>query len=283
MRLPASRLISPCRRRATGEAARYAILLLFFGWAAPETAGASVMDPTASALLAAGDSAMTRLDLGLATAAYVRAHRADPKNYEAACKLARAFADSATLSHRAEDQERLCRQAESLARAAIALEPRGAKGHAYLAVALGKLALFEGGKDKVRLSRQIEAEADTALALDPDDDLGHHVLGVWNREVAELSGFLRFFATTLYGKLPQGSMDQALVHLRRATSLRPDVVPHRVELGITLADARRYREGEEELDRALSMPTNWVTDDSYRAKAREALARVRRKLGSSRP
>jgi tetratricopeptide (TPR) repeat protein len=256
---------------------RAAALVLLAGLATPAIASGPDADPAAP-LLAAGDSSMARLDLNAATTAYARAHRADPKSYDAAWKLARAFADSATLSAKAAEQKRLCQQAESLARAAVALDPAGARGHAFLAVALGKLALFEGGKDKVRLSHQIEAEADTALALDPDEDLAHHVLGVWNREVVELSGFLRFFATMLYGKLPQGSLDQALDHLRKAASLRPDVIPHRVELGITLAAARRYPEAEKELERALSMPTSWVTDDYYRTKARSALADVRRKM-----
>jgi tetratricopeptide (TPR) repeat protein len=248
-------------------------------WVMPAFADAPVGDPGVSALLATGDSALVRLDLGAATAAYTQAHRAAPRSYEAAWKLARALADQATLSTKAADQKRLCQQAASLARAAVALEPTGAKGHAFLAVALGKLALFEGGKDKVRLSHEIQAEADTALELDPNEDLAHHVLGVWNREVAGLSGLLRFFATALYGKVPRGSLEDALDHLRKAATLRPDVLPHRVELGITLAAARRYPEAEKELERALSMSTSWVTDDYYRAKARDALAGVRRKAG----
>jgi tetratricopeptide (TPR) repeat protein len=256
----------------------FAIVALSAALATPAFAMAADADPAVAALLAAGDSAMARLDLSDATKAYTQAHHDDPNSYEAAWKLARAFADSATLSPSTAAQERLCRQAETAARAAVALRPNGAKGHAFLAVALGKLALFVGGKQKVRLSHQIEAEADTALALDPNENLAHHVLGVWNREVAGLSGFLRFFATTLYGKLPQASLDQALDHLRKAASLRPDVIPHRVELGITLAAAHQYPEAEKELERALKMPTSWVTDDYYRAKARKALADVRRRM-----
>lgn len=233
---------------------------------------------TGAALLAAGDSAIARLDLDAATAAYRQALRAAPQSYEAAWKLARAIADRATLTPNREDQRRLCQQADSLARVAVALNPGGAKGHAFLAVALGKQALFVGGKTKVRLSREIKAEADRTLALDANDDLAHHVLGVWNREVVEVSGVLRFFANAFLGGIPKASLSESLAHLRRAAELRPDVIPHRVELGITLASARRYRDAEQELVRALDMPTSWVTDDFYRAKARDALVRVRRKL-----
>jgi len=244
------------------------------GWTA---AGAATSAPGAD-LLAAGDSAIARLDLDAATAAYREAHRAAPQSYEAAWKLARAIADRATLTPNAADQRRLCQQADSLARAAVALNPGGAKGHAFLAVALGKQAIFVGGKTKVRLSREIKAEADRTLALDANEDLAHHVLGVWNREVVEVSGILRFFANTFLGGIPKASLEDALGHLRKAAELRPDVIPHRVELGIALASARRYRDAEQELVRALDMPTSWVTDDYYRAKARDALARVRRKL-----
>jgi tetratricopeptide (TPR) repeat protein len=235
-------------------------------------------DPPVAVLLAAGDSAIARLDLAAATAAYTQAHRADPRSYEAAWKLARAIADRATLTPKAADQRRLCQQADSLARAAVALNPGGAKGHAFLAVALGKQAIFVGGKTKVRLSREIKAEADRTLALDANDDLAHHVLGVWNREVVEVSGILRFFANTFLGGIPKASLGESIAHLGRAAELRPDVIPHRVELGITLASARRYRDAEQELVRALDMPTSWVTDDFYRVTARDALARVRRKL-----
>ena len=82
----------------------------------------------------------------------------------------------------------------------------------------------------------------------------------------------------LFGKLPQGSLDEALDHLRTAVRLRPAVVPHHVDLGITLAAAHRYREAEDELERALALPTSWVTDDYYRAKARATLTKVRKNV-----
>jgi tetratricopeptide (TPR) repeat protein len=241
-------------------------------------AAAGQASPDAGAWLAAGDSALAKFDLRAATVAYEQAHRGAPRSYEAAWKLARAAADSATNSVERGSQKQLCLKADTLARAAVALNPAGSEGHVYRAIALGKLALFEGGKQKVRLSHAIKAEADTALGLDPKEALGHHVLGVWNREVVGLPGLLRFFANAFFGSVPEASLDSALFHLRRAEALRPDVIPHRVELGITLAAAKRYPEAAAELQAALDLPTGWVTDGFYRAKARKALADVRRHL-----
>jgi tetratricopeptide (TPR) repeat protein len=250
--------------------------MLVAAWAAIAGADTPTHDSPATTWLAAGDSAIARLDLDGATSPYTNARNADPHSYDAAWKLSRAFSDRATLSTKSADQLRLCTQAESLARAAVALEPRGAEGHAFLAIALGKRAEFEGGKRRVRLAFAIQSEADTAIAIDSTNDLAQHVLGVWNREVVALSGPERFFGTMLFGKLPQGSLDAALDHLRTAVRLRPDVIPHHVDLGITLAAAHRYREAEDELDRALKLPTSWVTDDVYRAKARAALTKLRK-------
>lgn len=231
-----------------------------------------------TAKIAAGDAAMARLDLEGGLAAYREAYREDPDSYEAAWKLARALTDQATLSKRSDEQRTLCIEAEKIAREAVRLRPSDSKGHAYLAIALGKLALFEGGKRKVELSREVKAEAEEALRLNPDEDLALHVLALWNREMVELNWFLKGFAELLYGKFPPASLDTAIADLRRAVAIHPDVIPHRVELGITLADSGRWREAKEELDTALALPTGWVTDDYYRALARRALARVKAHL-----
>jgi tetratricopeptide (TPR) repeat protein len=232
----------------------------------------------AASQLVAGDAALARLDLRAAVAAFRAAVGVAPASYEAAWKLARALADSATLSQDRQEQEKLCTEAEGFARKAVLLDPAGAQGHDCLAIALGKLALFEGGKRKVELSKEVKAEAEKALERDPNDDLALHVLAIWNRELVQLNWFLRQAAQVLYGRLPQASLDAAIADLKRASELRPDVIPHHVEFGITLEAARRWPEARAELEKALALPTGWVTDDYYRGLARTHLARVRAHL-----
>ncbi len=247
-----------------------ALPTLFIGAFAAGAPGAAEV----ASKLAAGDAALTRLDLHAGVAAYRGALEAAPDSYEALWKLARALTDQATLSKNAGEQKELCVEAERLARKAVTVTPSDAKGHAYLAVAVGKLALFEGGKRKVELSKEVKAEAERALQLNPDDDIALHVLAIWNREMVELGWFLKSFAQILYGKFPPASLDTALADLRRAAELQPEVIPHHVELGITLASAKRWAEAKAELEKGLALPTGWVTDDYYRALARENLARV---------
>ena len=130
----------------------------------------------------------------------------------------------------------------------------------------------------MELSKEVKAEAEKALQCDPDDDVALHVLAIWNREMVELGWFLKSFAQLLYGKFPPASLDAAIADLQRATELKPDVIPHHVELGITLASAKRWAEARVELEKGLALPTAWVTDDYYRALARASLARVKTHL-----
>jgi len=228
--------------------------------------------------IAAGDSALAHFDLDGALSAYRAAHIQAPEDYQATWKLARALADKSTLSKNRAEQKQCCIEAEQLARAAVRLRPDDSKGHTFLAVAVGKLALYEGGKRKVELANEVKKEAQTAIKLDDKEDVAHHVLGVWNREMAELNWVLRKFAEFLYGRFPSASLDQALQHLRRATEIAPNAVAHRVELGVTLADARNWREANATLEQALAMPKTWVTDDSYWDIARQNLQRVKTHL-----
>jgi len=247
-----------------------ALATLFAGTAAAGTPDAAEV----ASRIAAGDAALARLDLPAGIAAYRGALEAAPDSYEALWKLTRALTDAATLAKESSEQKNLCIEAEKLARKAVAISPTDANGHTYLAVAVGKLALFEGGKRKVELSKEVKTEAETALQLNPDEDTALHVLAIWNREMVELGWFLKSFAQILYGKFPPASLDTALADLRRASKLQPEVIPHHVELGITLAAAKSWSEAKAELEKGLALPTGWVTDDYYRALARENLARV---------
>jgi tetratricopeptide (TPR) repeat protein len=228
--------------------------------------------------IADADAALGRFELEQALAIYRAVHQRQPDNYEATWKLCRALVDKGTLSRQRAEQKQLFVEAERLAREAVRLNPSDAKGHTYLAIALGKLALFEGGRRKVELSKEVKSEAEKAIELNPAEDLAHHVLGVWNREMVELNWVLKKFAEFLYGRFPPASLQQALEHLRRAAELAPATVPHRVELGITLAAAHNWTEAAAELQRALAMPKAWVTDEYYWQLAGQTLERVKRHL-----
>ncbi len=225
--------------------------------------------------LRAGDVALKQFDLDAAITAYREAHTLEPQDYTANWKLARALCDKGTLTAKPADQKPLYVEAEKLARAAVRLNEKDARGHTALAITVGKLALFEGGKRKVQLAGEIKTEAARAIELDQRDDLAYHVLGIWNREMSQLNWLLKKFAEFFYGKFPASSMDNAVAYLQQAVQIAPDRVAHRTELGITYADTKQWKKAEAELALALAMPKSWVTDDYYKALAKDELTRIK--------
>ena len=190
---------------------------------------------------------------------------------QVAWQLCRALIDAGTLTKARAAQKPLFVESEQLARRAVSTNTTDPKSHLYLAISVGKLALFEGGQRKVELSKEVKSEAEQALALNPAEDTAYHVLGLWNREMVELNFFLRKFAELLYGRFPPASLAVAEANLRRAVELAPTVVSHRVELGLTLLAAGQRPEGRALLAAAVQMPETWVTDEYYKAIARKSL------------
>ncbi|MCG3148142.1 MAG: hypothetical protein PCFJNLEI_01584 [Verrucomicrobiae bacterium] len=229
-----------------------------------------------SAQLATGDAALAEFNLDGAIQAYRKALSDQPYDYETSWKLARAILDKATLTKDLVEQKTLIAQGEVHARRAVQSRPDDSKGHLYLAIAVGKLALFEGGKRKVELSKEIKTEAEKAIALNPGEDAAYHVLGIWHREMATLNVVLRKFAEFLYGAFPPASLAEAEANLRKAGELAPGVVAHPVELGLTLRVAGKRAEAKNTLEAALQLPKTWVTDDHYRKLATDTLARLKK-------
>jgi tetratricopeptide (TPR) repeat protein len=231
-------------------------------------------------LIAEGDAALTHFDLPKATLAYRAALQLDSTRYDVRWRLTRALADAATLETDDAKKKALLTEAQDHARAAVRSKPDGSKGHAFLAIVVGKLALYHGGRTKVELSKEVKTEAEKAIALDPKEDLAWHVLGIWHREMVELNWLLKKFAEVLYGSFPPASKDDALRNLRQAAELSPANVAHQVELGITLKAAGKTAEAKRTLERALTMPKTWVTDDCYKKQAEENLQAINRRLRS---
>ena len=201
---------------------------------------------------------------------------ADSTSYDLLWRIARATTDRGA---RAEfDGDRLKAktafdQAARAARRAVTLEPNRAEGRLELAVALGRLALHEGGKEKVRLSREIGVQAERALEIDPKQDRAHHVLGRWNRGIATLNLLEKAAAKVVYGGLPAGAtMDAAVTHFEQAIALRPGYANHHLELGRTYLMLKLRQKARVELEKALAAPPTTPFDADYRREAKKLLA-----------
>jgi len=262
-----------CRYIEVVKVKRLSILFLAVGFGVLLAQASVDHAPTQPAVRVSivSDEARAKFALDGARHTYRVAVNQQTNQYETAWQLCRALIDAGTLTKGRVAQKLLFVESEQLARHAVQINSTDSKGHLYLSISVGKLALFEGGKRKVELSKEVKTEAEQAIALDPAEDAAYHVLGIWNREVVELNFLLKKFAELLYGNFPQASLEAAQANLRRAVELAPTVVSHRVELGLTLLAAGKRVEGHALLEEALRMPETWVTDDYYKTIARKNL------------
>lgn len=227
-----------------------------------------------NAILERAAAAEVALEPRRALELYYEALRAAPDDAFILQKIARQYSDLVEDQRGPEEKKRYAQTALDYALRAVALEPDNPVNVLSLAICHGRLATYSDTRTKVKYSRLIKEEAERALALDPDYAWAHHVLGRWHHEVAALGRTARFFVTLFYGGLPEASSSEAINHLERAAALEPDVIAHRVELGIILHATGQLERARTELERGLALPAREKHDVIVRARAQAVLAEL---------
>ncbi|HSP87417.1 MAG TPA: hypothetical protein VLN45_04745, partial [Ignavibacteriaceae bacterium] len=124
--------------------------------------------------------------------------------------------------------------------------PDSADVYCYMALSYGNLAMFRGDKEKIKLAHIIKNNAEKSIKMDPDNYIAYIILGIYNREIGDLSFFEKLFANTFFGDVPDGSYEESIVMFNKALKLKPEtIVP-----SFGLAKTYRYM-GEEEKEKAL--------------------------------
>lgn len=230
--------------------------------------------------LSLADSAYAVFDNKTALEHYLNALKADPNNYGALWKGARAYADIGK-TYEKEDKDRakeLYARGDSLARRAVELYPDSADAHFALALCVGRVALFEGGKTKIRLSKEVKKEADIAVELNPNHDGAYHILGRWNYNIATLSWILKSFAKVIYGGVPKGATkENAAKMFEKAIAINGNKPVHRLEYARVLSKLGRYSEAREQLQKCIELPQVQWEDPEHKAEAKEMLEKIKNK------
>lgn len=230
---------------------------------------------TANDLILSGDEAYKNYDNKVALNFYSKALNSDENNYEAAWKLSRAYVDVGEILKDKSKRKEAYKKGELFARKAIQIDSSGAKGHLFLSIALGRVALDAGKKEQVRLSKEIKSEVDKALALDPNDDIAWHVLGRWNRKMATLGWIQRKFANLFLGGVPKdASVEKAIECFQKAIKINPAHLNHYLELGITYEKLKKKTEAKNAYQKVLDLPKTDADDDRYKEEAKKKIKKL---------
>jgi len=224
-----------------------------------------------SGYITMGDSLYRQFDNKGALEKYLSALKMDSLNYEANWKAARAFVD---VGETLEGESRAVHYSsgEAYARRATRIDSTGSKGHLFLSIALGRVALDASAKKRIQLSKEIKKEVDLAIKYDPNDDIAYHVLGRWHRKLSNLSWIEKTFANMFLGGVPEeASNENALKNFKRAIEIHPEHINHHLELGITYQMMGWNELARTEFQRCLDLPQSDSDDARYKAEAQERI------------
>lgn len=100
------------------------------------------------------------------------------------------------------------------------------------------------------------------------------MLGVLNRELATLNPFLKAFARTFFGRLPEASLERSAAHLERAVKLAPQITAARYELALTYLELDRESAAIEALRTVLTMEPQERLDQVLQERAAALIREV---------
>jgi hypothetical protein len=185
---------------------------------------------------------------------------ADPANFDAAWKLARA--DYWLGGHAPEAERRaILERGIAAGQKAAALEGRRPEGHFWTAANMGALAESYGLRAGLKYRKPIKEELETVLRIDPAYEQGSadRALGRWYYKVPGLFG---------------GDRTLAEDHLRASLRYNPASTASHYFLAELLIDGGRKQEARAELQKVLDAPRDpdWVPEDQeFKAKASSRL------------
>lgn len=188
---------------------------------------------------------------------------ADPKNFEAAWKLARA--DYWLGGHAAEMERRpFLERGVEAGRQAAALEPNRPEGHFWTAANMGALAESFGLRAGLKYRKPIRDELEFVLRVDPGFQQGSadRALGRWYFKVPGLFG---------------GDHKLAEAHLRKSLTYNPNSTASHFFLAEVLLDDKRKNDARAELQKVLDAPLDpdWTPEDEdFKLKAKRFLERL---------
>jgi tetratricopeptide (TPR) repeat protein len=258
------------------SASRAVLILLF-----PVIAGSIVIESYAQAsgggiseLIESGGASFSAFDNEKAAGFYRLALVMDSTNYDALIGLARVKTTQAKDlldEDRVKDAESLVRESVDLADTIARLFPSKAATQFQLAASYGNYALYRGGKAKLEIGRSVETYCLRAIELDPSFAPPYMVLGIFYREISELSWVERTVASTLFGGVPKGGKKKSEQYLQEALERDPNLVMAWDELGVTRLALNDMAGAEIAFRTAISLNPESTNDIASQKRAQQML------------
>ena len=158
---------------------------------------------------------------------------------------------------------------------AYRLSPDSYDAHLVLGAAKAKLAEYRGNAEQVRTARELKDHAQFLLKRRADNPDVWYLYAWWHFKVSRATAAERFFASLLFGGLPDGASTEAAFEcLRTAIALRPDYCAYRHDLGLFYERAGKPESAADMYRQAIGVRPRTPEDSIYIERARSRLMRL---------
>ena len=221
-----------------------------------------------------GDKYYSGYDNKSALNDYLNAFKIAPDDYNVLLRLARTYNDLGEefYEYKMEDSSEIMIKKALVFSDKLKKDfPDSAATYAYLAMSYGNQALYEGGKTKIKLAHKIEDNAKKSLQINPNQYLSYVILGIYYRQIADLSWFERMFANTFFGDVPEGTFNQSVEMFRKALRVKPGTIVASFQLALTYKTMGDKEKEKNLLEELINYPQKNFRDKFAIKKAKRRL------------
>jgi len=156
---------------------------------------------------------------------------------------------------------------------AYSTNPKNADAAYVMSLTQAKLADNQPDNKKlIECVRNSKIYADEALAINPAHAKANFTVGKWHMEMANLNMVKKAAVKLMYGGLPEGSIDSAIVFLEKARTHDPYFVNTYLELAKIYDQLHQPTKVIEVLTKMVKLPTRKTEDISLKAAGAKMLA-----------
>ena len=206
---------------------------------------------------------------------YTQAYEADPQNFTALSRLARAWSDLGRLTlRRSDSSEVFYRNGLEYAQQLVAAHPDSATSWFLLALCHGSLTPFKSLAEKLDIAQDVEKNALRSLEIDSTYSMTYVLLAIYYRGVSRLSWLERTIVNGILGRDIEGSLEDSHRNLERALAFDPDNGFAYYELSRTLQSLERKDEALEALRKVVTFEPKNERELQQQKDARRRLERI---------
>ncbi len=190
--------------------------------------------------------------------------------------LSKATELSCSIGARAtnlKDKRLMYESAISFANRAFGADSNNANSYYLLSLVSGKMTEVETeNKKKVAYVRDIKVYADKALQINPNHALANFIEGKWHYEMVTLNWAKKLAVKTLYGGLPDPSLDKCIEYLEKCKKLDPYFVLNYLTLAKAYKEDNKAVKMLEVLNQLVKLPKRNFDDAAYIEEGKKMLA-----------